>query len=193
MVFTLEKFLKPYFYTNPYPGLKKTLALFAHPYFEFSYANAELIKAYEISGEIEFRDIYEEYSDFHIAAFRERKRIKNYERVIIHFPMIWFGMPPLLKLWIDEVFDMKWQLEDEENPVEGKEAFIVVTCGGREEHYCEEGVYKAPVNIYLKGLIQSLEVNGFNISHIVTVYDAENLLLPDLEKYRTRLEILLNE
>ena len=40
--------------------------------------------------------------------------------------MIWFGMPPLLKLWIDEVFDMKWLSGPDTSPVKGK-AYIVLT------------------------------------------------------------------
>ena len=193
MVFFFKNIQKTVFLPKKSAPLKKTLVLFAHPYFEYSYVNAELIKAYEISGDIEFRDLYEEYADFHIAAFRERKRIKTYERIILHFPLIWFGIPPLLKLWIDEVFDTKWQLEEEENPVEGTEAFIIVTCGGREEHYSDGGAYNASLDIYLKGLTQSLEINDFEIKQFIKIYDADNLLAPDLEKYRTQLEILLND
>jgi putative NADPH-quinone reductase len=91
--------------------MKKTLVVFAHPYLEHSNSNAELINFYVRHQHFTLRDIYEEYPNFHIAAFRERKRIKNYDRFIFQFPLIWFGMPPLLKLWIDEVFDRDWLKE----------------------------------------------------------------------------------
>lgn len=100
--------------------MKKTLVVFAHPYLEHSNSNAELINFYVRHQHFTLRDIYEEYPNFHIAAFRERKRIKNYDRFIFQFPLIWFGMPPLLKLWIDEVFDRDWLKEDHHNPLEEK-------------------------------------------------------------------------
>ena len=116
--------------------MKKTLVVFAHPHFEYSHANAELIKAYGDFPEVDFKDLYEEYPDFHIASFRERKRIRDYERLVFHFPLIWFTSPPLLKLWIDEVFDLKWLSEDQ-NPLKNKDAVIIVTMGGKEENYSE--------------------------------------------------------
>ena len=67
--------------------LKKTLVIFAHPYFEYSTANLELIKMYDGVENLEFKDLYEEYPDFHIATFRERKRIKDFERIVFHFPL----------------------------------------------------------------------------------------------------------
>lgn len=47
-----------------------------------------------------------------------------YDTIIFHFPMIWFGMPPLLKLWIDEVFDMKWLSGLDTSPVKGKKPIL---------------------------------------------------------------------
>ncbi|CAG0902604.1 unnamed protein product, partial [Darwinula stevensoni] len=106
--------------------LKNTLIIFAHPYLEHSQSNKELLNFYVRHHHCVFRDLYEEFPDFHIPAFRERKRLKNFDRIIFHFPLIWFGIPPLLKLWIDEVFDLKWQKEDEENPLKNKEAIILI-------------------------------------------------------------------
>jgi len=92
---------------KPIAPLEKTLVLFAHPYFEHSTTNIRLLECYQAMENITFRDLYQDYPDFHIQPFRERKRIVEYDRIIFHFPIIWFGLPPLLKLWIDEVFDMR--------------------------------------------------------------------------------------
>lgn len=101
--------------------MKKTLVVFAHPYLEHSNSNVELINFYVRHQHYTLRDLYEEYPDFHIAAFRERKRLANYDRFIFQFPLIWFGMPPLLRLWIDEVFDRDWLQPGKYNPLENKE------------------------------------------------------------------------
>lgn len=134
-----------------------------------------MINCYKNQSQITFRDLYEDYPDFHIPAFRERKRIADYERIVFHFPLIWFGLPPLLKLWIDEVFDMKWINQNSENPLSGKEAIIIVTAGGSAEHYSEIGRYKTTIQQLLVGLTLSLDVNNIEVKEELLVYNADNL------------------
>lgn len=156
--------------------MKKTLAIFAHPYFEYSTTNVELIKAYESSENLIFKDLYEEYPDFHIATFKERKRIREYERLVFHFPLIWFGLPPLLRLWIDEVFDMSWKAENENNhPLINKDAIIIVTIGATEENYQKDGLYKTTIEELMKPLTLCLEVMGILIKEIIPVYHSDDL------------------
>lgn len=172
--------------------MKKSLVLFAHPYFEYSTTNVELIKVYEESGSFEFRDLYEEYPDFHIATFRERKRLRNYDRLIFHFPLIWFGIPPLLKLWVDEVFDMNWFSEDD-HPLANKDAVIIITSGGKEENYSEFGLYETTMSDLMKQLTLSLKVYNIEVKEIIAVHDADDLDQTQLEKIsqqiRNKLEI----
>ncbi len=168
--------------------MKKTLAIFAHPYFEYSSTNIELIKAYETSDLITFKDLYEEYPDFHIATFKERKRIREYERLIFHFPLIWFGLPPLLRLWIDEVFDMSWKAEDENNhPLMNKDAVIIVTIGATEENYQHNGLYKTTIEELLKPLTLCLEVTGIEIKEIIPVYYADDLEEAELKNITKKI------
>ncbi len=154
--------------------MKKTLVIFAHPYLEYSSLNTELIKVYDKFEHITFKDLYEEYPDFHIATFRERKRIKDYERLIFHFPLIWFGLPPLLKLWIDEVFDMNW-ITDEDHPLKNKDAIIITTVGGKEESYEPEGIYGCSVSNLLNALNISLKVIGVEVKQTKIIYNADEL------------------
>ena len=156
--------------------MKKTLAIFAHPYFEYSTTNIELIKAYESSDNLIFKDLYEEYPDFHISTFKERKRIREYERLVFHFPLIWFGLPPLLRLWIDEVFDMSWKAESVNNhPLINKDAIIIVTIGATEENYQPDGLYKTTINELMKPLTLCLEVTGIEVKEIIPIYHADDL------------------
>ena len=166
--------------------MKKTLIIFAHPHFEYSHANVELVKAYDNLENVDFKDLYEEYPDFHIASFRERKRIREYERLVFHFPLIWFTCPPLLKLWIDEVFDIKWMAE-QNHPLQNKDAFIIVTLGGKEENYSPDGLYATTVPELMKFLILSLKVNGIEVKEILAIHNADELTEADLAKYTTEI------
>jgi glutathione-regulated potassium-efflux system ancillary protein KefG len=60
-------------------------------------------------------------------------------------------LPPLLKLWIDEVFDMRWISENETNILAGKDAIIITSVGGRENNYTQEGKYGTEVEELLSG------------------------------------------
>ena len=155
--------------------MKKTLVLFAHPYFEHSTTNVRLLECYENMQNVTFRDLYEDYPDFHIHTFRERKRIVNYERIIFHFPIIWFGLPPLLKLWIDEVFDMRWISEGDQNILSGKDALIITSVGGSESNYTKEGKYKTSAEDLLTGLRVSLDINNIELKGTHIIYNADNL------------------
>ncbi|MGA9212226.1 NAD(P)H-dependent oxidoreductase [Kaistella sp.] len=156
--------------------MKKTLAIFAHPYFEYSTTNIELIKAYETSDLLIFKDLYEEYPDFHIATFKERKRIREYERLVFHFPLIWFGLPPLLRLWIDEVFDMSWKAENEnDHPLMNKDAIIIVTIGAKKENYQKGGLYETTIEELMKPLTLCLQVTGIEVKEIIAVYESDDL------------------
>ena len=168
--------------------MKKTLAIFAHPYFEYSTTNVELIKAYETSEQLTFKDLYEEYPDFHIATFKERKRIREYERLVFHFPLIWFGLPPLLRLWIDEVFDMSWKAEDENNhPLMNKDAVIIVTIGATKENYQPNGLYKTTIEELMKPLTLCLEVTGIEVKEIIPVYQADDLEEDELQNITQKI------
>lgn len=167
--------------------MKKTLVIFAHPYLEHSNSNRELINFYERHQHYAFRDLYEDYADFHIHAFRERKRIKNYDRIIFQFPMIWFGMPPLLRLWIDEVFDRAWLNQPEENPFLNKEIFILVTTGGKKHSFQKDGRYGYTVEELISGLIVSLKVFGANIKEIRIVYESHKLSKKQIVEEKQKL------
>lgn len=167
--------------------------LFAHPYLEHSKSNRELINFYVRHQHYDFRDLYEEYPDFHIPAFRERKRIGNYERIIFHFPLIWFGIPPLLKLWMDEVFDVKWQKEDINNPMEGQEAIILVTTNFREQHFTKEGQFGHTMDELLSGLFIALNQNNITITDVLYIYNVDGLSKKEIINYKQNFQKILKE
>ena len=171
--------------------MKKTLVIFAHPYFEYSSANVELIKVYQDVDNLVFRDLYEEYPDFHIQAFKERKRLREYERLVFHFPLIWFSIPPLLKLWIDEVFDMTWTME-KNHPLQNKDAVIIVTAGGKAENYTPEGMYGTTIEDLLKSLTLSLKVNQINSKKLIKIHDSDDLTKEELQELSTAIKNTLD-
>lgn len=171
--------------------MSRTLVLFAHPYFEHSKANLRLIQAYEGLSSVTFRDLYQEYPDFQIQPFRERKRLIMYDSFIFHMPLLWFGMPPLLKLWMDETFDIKWISERRsESPLVGKKASIVVTAGGSKSAFSEEGLFQINAKKYLSPLTESLRILGVRVENFIEIYNADQMSYMSLEPYYLELRSL---
>lgn len=152
--------------------MKKTLVIFAHPFFELSVFNSKVIDVYQNKENIVFKDLYEIYPEFHISAYRERKKVKEFDRIIFHFPLIWLGIPPLLSLWISEVLDQKWLNPYTEKPLKDKEVVIIVSSGGSAQNFSENGQYKRPVEDFILPLTKSMEANQAVIKDIITIHSA---------------------
>jgi NAD(P)H dehydrogenase (quinone) len=98
--------------------------------------------------------------------------------LILQFPLWWFGMPAILKGWIDRVFaygfaygvgehsDLRWGDRYGEGRLAGKRAMLIVTAGGWAEHYAPRGV---------NGPIEDLL---FPINHGVLYYPGYEVLPP---------------
>jgi len=174
--------------------VNKTLVLFAHPYFEHSKANIKLTKVYQNKEYVTFRDLYEEYPDFSIETFKERKRLPAYDRIIFHMPLIWFGMPPLLKLWIDEVFETRWVIHHGKNsPLAGKKACIIVTAGGSAQSFSEEGFFKLNAKRYLSSLIESIGINNMSLEKFIAIYDADQLSQEEISRYYDEIKEIIEK
>lgn len=155
--------------------MANTLVLFAHPFLEFSDANRELIEVYKRDSNFYFKDLYEEFPDMHIPAFRERKRIADYDRYVFHFPLIWFGMPPLLRLWIDEISDGNWLIGKEPNPFENKDVHIIITSRNHESSFCHEGKYCYSVDELISGFLVTLKIFKARVQTIYPIFEVEKL------------------
>lgn len=164
--------------------MKKTLVIFAHPYLEYSFSNRVMINFYERHQHYDFLDLYEEYPDFYIPAFKERKRLQNYERFILHFPLIWFGLPPLLRLYLDEVLDPTWINTEILNPFEGKEVHILTTTRSKERSFGKEGKHGYSVEELISGLLLIFRAFEADIKPPYIVYEAESLTKKEIIEHK---------
>ncbi len=97
-------------------------------------------------------------------------------------------MPPLLRLWIDEVFDRDWLQPGKHNPLENKEVYILVTTGGKERSFSKTGTYQYTVDELISGLIVSLKVFKADIKYIKIVYEANKLSKKEIILHKKSLQ-----
>ena len=88
--------------------MPRILVLFAHPRLERSRANRALLKRFPEHRDIPFRDLYQLYPDFNIDVTKEQDLLAAHDIVVLHHPLYWYSIPPLLKQWIDLVYAFGW-------------------------------------------------------------------------------------
>ena len=126
--------------TQP-PAGAEILVLVAHPELEQSRANrrmllaARQLQSVATPRRIEVRDLYALYPDYLIDVAAEQAALAAAKLVVWQHPIHWYGMPPLLKLWLDEVLAFGWAYGPGGTAVRGKDLWLAATTGGPEDSY----------------------------------------------------------
>jgi glutathione-regulated potassium-efflux system ancillary protein KefG len=119
--------------------MMKVLILFAHPRLEKSRINRRLLEEIPKDLPITLHDLYEEYPDFNIDVEAEKRLLLDHDVIIWHHPFYWYSCPPLLKQWIDMVFELGWAYGPGGTQLTGKYIFNVITTGGTRDAYDHDG------------------------------------------------------
>jgi glutathione-regulated potassium-efflux system ancillary protein KefF len=150
-----------------------TVALiYAHPDAERSLANRELLSAVEDLAFVDRRPLYDLYPDFDIDADAERHQLEHVELIVIQHPVYWYGMPPLLKMWIDEVFSHGWAYGDNGTALAGKRMQWVATTGADIRAYAPDGPHGHPFETFTAPMRQTALFCGMQWLEPIVVHDA---------------------
>lgn len=120
--------------------------------------------------------------------------------LIFQFPLWWFGLPAILKGWVDRVFAMgrvygggKWY---DNGVFAGKKAMLALTTGGGETMYSPEGLNGHMDQILYPINHGILYFVGFDVLPSFVAYSVSRVSLERrqayLEEYRDRL-LTINE
>jgi glutathione-regulated potassium-efflux system ancillary protein KefF len=111
------------------------LVLVAHPQMEQSRANRTLMQAARTLPAVEVRDLYALYPDYLIDIEAEQAALARATLVVWQHPIQWYSMPPLMKLWVDEVLTFGWAYGPGGRALRGKDLWLVASTGGPENSY----------------------------------------------------------
>ena len=103
----------------------QVLVIMAHPQLEHSRVNRRLLDAAvgvaaRSEGRIVVRDLYALYPDYLIDVTTEQKLLSQARLVVWQHPIHWYHMPPLMKLWVDEVLGFGWAYGPGGTALQGK-------------------------------------------------------------------------
>jgi glutathione-regulated potassium-efflux system ancillary protein KefF len=148
------------------PAGAEVLVLVAHPELEQSRANrrmllaARQLEAVAAPGRIEVRDLYALYPDYLIDVAAEQAALTAAKLVVWQHPIHWYGMPPLLKLWLDEVLAFGWAYGPGGTAVRGKDLWLAATTGGPEDSYRPESYNRYFFDAFLPPYEQTAALCG---------------------------------
>ena len=130
--------------------MAQILVLAAHPQLDQSRVTRRLMQAARALGDhVQVRDLYALYPDYFIDVAAEQAALAQARLVVWLHPVHWYSMPPLLKLWLDDVFAFGWAYGAGANALAGKDLWLVASSGGPESSYRPDGYNRHFFGAYL--------------------------------------------
>ncbi|MBT9488653.1 MAG: NAD(P)H-dependent oxidoreductase [Rubrivivax sp.] len=141
------------------------LILVAHPQIEHSRVAARLMRRAaglhaSLKAGVEVRDLYALYPDYWIDVAAEQAALAAAKLVVWLHPVHWYGMPPLMKLWLDEVFSFGWAYGPGGQALRGKDLWLVASTGGPQDSYQPSGYNRHFFDAFLPPYEQTAALTG---------------------------------
>ncbi len=141
--------------------MPEILILVAHPQLEHSRVNRVLMQAALPGGpRVEVRDLYALYPDYLIDVEAEQALLAQARLVVWLHPIHWYSMPPLMKLWLDDVLSFGWAYGPGGHALQGKDLWLVASTGGPVESYHPAGYNRYFFDAFLTPYEQTAALAG---------------------------------
>lgn len=176
-----------------YEPMSKILILFAHPRYEQSRAQQQLVRAVHNLEGVTFHDLYEHYPDFNIDIPFEKELLLQHEVVVWQHPFYWYSAPPLLKQWIDMVLEFGWAYGPGGTMLKDKWVFNVISSGGAQEAYHAQGRNRFTIREYLRPFEQTGHLCGMYYLPPFVVHGTHRLTEEALAELAARYHLLLKK
>ncbi len=126
-----------------------------------SFANKIILgRLNEIMPEAEYVYLDSEYPDWNFDVEREQERLKGADVIVMQFPFFWYGVPSIMRKWMEEVFVHGFSHGSKGKALVGKKLLVSFTSGAAEEMYQFGGVQGYPVDDFLIPLKQFAKACG---------------------------------
>jgi glutathione-regulated potassium-efflux system ancillary protein KefF len=163
--------------------MPRILILLAHPQPAHSRINADLAQAAREAGHA-VRDLYALYPDYVINVAAEQAALADANLVVWLHPVHWYGMPPLMKLWLDEVFAFGWAYGPGGLALEGKDLWLVTSTGGPETSYAPSGYNRHFFDAFLPPYEQTAALVGMRFLPPLVMHGAHRALADEVQAHR---------
>lgn len=169
-------------------SVKKVLFLYAHPHNHGSRANRLIAERVRELPNVTFHSLYEEYPEFYIDVAREQKLLLEHQVIVWQHPLYWYSMPPLLKLWIDQVFEFNFAYGPDGQALRGKQLVLSVTAGGSEASFAEEALHGFPFDCFLYPYRQTARLSDMTFEEPLVLFHALGIPEEKLKHHALRVK-----
>jgi glutathione-regulated potassium-efflux system ancillary protein KefF len=163
------------------------LVLLAHPDLRHSRVSRHLAEALAAEPGVRLRDLYALHPDFWIDADAEREALRAARLVVWLHPIHWYGMPPLMKLWLDEVLSYGWAYGPGGTQLAGKDLLLVASTGGDEASYSAEGTHGQSFEAFLPPYRQTASLCRMRFLAPALFHDAHRAPKAQLQAFTEQL------
>ena len=151
------------------------LVLAAHPQLEHSRANRKLLRAARAAPGVQVRDLYALYPDYLIDVEAEQAAVARARLVVWQHPIHWYNMPPLMKLWLDEVLAFGWAYGPGGQALRGKDLWLVASTGGPEDSYRPQSYNRYHFDAFLPPYEQTAALCGMRFLPPLVLHGAHRV------------------
>lgn len=167
------------------------LVLAAHPDWRASRVNRRLVHVARQLARVQVRDLYQLYPDFDIDVSAEQEAAHGAQLIVMLHPIQWYSMPPLQKLWLDEVLAYGWAYGPGGTALQGRDLWLVATTGGSESAYHPQGYNRYFFDAFLPPYEQTAALCGMRFVPPLLLHGArragEEEVAQHVEVFRDRL------
>ncbi len=160
--------------------------LVAHPDLPQSRVNAALLRAARDVAGVSVTDLYASYPDFFIDVPQEQEALDAHDTVILQHPLHWYGVPSLLKHWIDQVLLRGWAYGPGGEHLRDKRWGHALSCGGDASSYTASGLHQHSLDAFLLPLAHSARLCGARWQTPFVVQGADRLTPADIASQARR-------
>lgn len=140
------------------PGRVYVLA--AHPHLRDSRVTRQMMAAARAVPGVALTDLYARYPDYDIDVAAEQALCAAAQLVVLLHPIQWYSMPPLMKLWLDDVLTYGWAYGSGGDALHGKDVWLVTSTGGPEAAYHPSGYNRYFFDAFLPPYEQTAALCG---------------------------------
>jgi glutathione-regulated potassium-efflux system ancillary protein KefF len=174
-------------FAEPTPSLDDVLVLVAHPQMAQSHIHRRLTQAArDVASDhpkVVVRDLYALYPDFLIDVAAEQACLERAQLIVWQHPIHWYGMPPLMKLWVDEVLSLGWAYGPEGGALINKQLWLVTSTGGTQASYQPDGHNRYAFEAFLPPYEQTAVLCGMHFLEPWVLHGAHHVRDDELETH----------
>ncbi|WP_043648561.1 NAD(P)H-dependent oxidoreductase [Chitinilyticum litopenaei] len=152
----------------------RTLVIFSHPHLATSRVHRTLIDTIDDLPDVQIHHLEAMYPQHDIDVEAEQAACEHAGRLVFQFPFYWYSVPPLLKLWMDEVLAFGWAYGKRQQ-LRGKPLRLIISSGAPESAYAASGYNRFTMEELLRPLTAMTHLTGMVLQAPLILHGVPNI------------------